>query len=112
MRRGPAWIVMLLALAASGCIKAPDVIIVDRQTALEQQANGRFPSLQEQLDQAAITAEPVPFTRTSPSFGYSNIGINGSAGGSLCSKASGQIGSTPRRKYRPPTNGFLCAFSL
>lgn len=63
MRRGPAWIVMLLALAASGCIKAPDVIIVDRQTALEQQANGRFPSLQEQLDQAAITAEPVPFTR-------------------------------------------------
>lgn len=52
-----------LAAVASGCISAPDVIIVDRQTALEQQASGRFPTLQEELDHAAITAEPVPFTR-------------------------------------------------
>ena len=55
--------VATLTVLASGCISAPDVIIVDRQTALEQQANGRFPSLQEELDHAAITSDPVPFTR-------------------------------------------------
>lgn len=63
MKRRSLTQLAVLAALVSGCISAPDVIIVDRQTALEQQANGRFPTLQEELDAAAITSEPVPFTR-------------------------------------------------
>ena len=32
----------LTPVVASGCIRAPDVVIVDRRTALEQQASGSF----------------------------------------------------------------------
>lgn len=53
---------LLLCLSA-GCIKAPDVVIVDRRTALEEQATGRFPELQQALDQAAISPRPEPFSR-------------------------------------------------
>ncbi len=60
-----AWLGLLLATVVSGCIKAPDVVIVDRRTALEQQATGRFPTLEAQLDQAGISAKPQPYTRSS-----------------------------------------------
>ncbi len=59
------WIVLLLASLVGGCIKAPDVVIVDRRTALEQQATGRFPTLQAQLDHAGTSAGPTPYTRAS-----------------------------------------------
>ena len=51
----------LLALAA-GCISAPAVVIVDRKTALEQQASGSFRGLEEELEQAGTSPRAVPFT--------------------------------------------------
>jgi hypothetical protein len=51
-----------LALALAGCIRAPDVVIVDRRTALEQQAQGSFRGLEEELEQAGILPRPAPFT--------------------------------------------------
>ena len=46
-----------------GCFKAPDVIIVDRRTALEEQALGKRPRLEAELQQAGLSARPAPFTR-------------------------------------------------
>jgi hypothetical protein len=55
------------ALAAltltAGCIKAPMVTIVDRKTALEEQAAGTYKPLDAELDQASVSAKPVPYTR-------------------------------------------------
>lgn len=50
-------------LGGAGCIKVPDVVIVDRKTALEEQAAGRFDGLGDELAQAGLTAGPVPYTR-------------------------------------------------
>jgi len=50
------------ALAAVGCIKAPEIVMVDRATALEQQAGGSFAELEKKLAQAAISPRPVPLT--------------------------------------------------
>jgi hypothetical protein len=54
----------LIALGASapGCIGAPAVVIVDRKTALEQQASGSFRGLEEDLEQAGLVPRPWPFT--------------------------------------------------
>jgi hypothetical protein len=46
-----------------GCIKAPDVVIVDRTTALEQQASGRFVALERELAQSGVSPRPQPYTR-------------------------------------------------
>ena len=54
---------LLVALALTGCIRAPDVVIVDRRTALEAEAAGRFAELEEALDVAAIRPQPSPLTR-------------------------------------------------
>ena len=51
------------ALTLPGCIKAPAVVIVDRTTALEQQASGRFVALERELTQAGVSARPQPYTR-------------------------------------------------
>lgn len=51
-----------LALALAGCISAPAVVIVDRRTALEQQASGSFRGLEEELEQAGLTPRPAPLT--------------------------------------------------
>lgn len=48
---------LLVALAAgawTGCIKAPPVVLLDRQTALEEQAAGDYPVLERDLRQAAL----------------------------------------------------------
>ncbi|HSQ61703.1 MAG TPA: DUF1318 domain-containing protein [Polyangiaceae bacterium] len=50
------------AVAAVGCIKPPEIVMVDRATALEQQAGGSFPALEKKLAQAAIAPRPVPLT--------------------------------------------------
>jgi hypothetical protein len=52
----------LLLVALLGCVKAPDVIIVDRKTALEQQASGSFRGLEEELEQAGLSPRPAPLT--------------------------------------------------
>ena len=50
------------ALAAVGCIKPPEIVMVDRATALEQQAAGSYAELEKKLAQAAVTPSPVPLT--------------------------------------------------
>jgi hypothetical protein len=49
-------------LGLSGCFKPPEIVMVDRATALEQQASGSFDDLERKLDRAAIEPRPVPLT--------------------------------------------------
>ncbi len=56
---------LLLVLALAGmqaCFKPPEIVMVDRATALEQQASGSFDNLEAKLDRAAIEPRPVPLT--------------------------------------------------
>lgn len=45
-----------------GCFKPPEIVMVDRATALEQQASGSFDDLERRLDRAGIEPRPVPLT--------------------------------------------------
>jgi Protein of unknown function (DUF1318) len=54
--------VLVLGVVAAGCIKAPEIVLVDRATALEQQAAGSFPELEKKLTRAAMAPQPVPLT--------------------------------------------------
>lgn len=52
-----------MALAGSiGCIKAPTIVMVDRGTALEQQASGSYDELERRLARAALEPKPVSMT--------------------------------------------------
>ena len=52
-----------LALAfLPGCIRAPEIVLVDRATALEQQAAGSFDDIERKLARAAMTPRPTPLT--------------------------------------------------
>jgi hypothetical protein len=62
MNRFLAFAAASLLFAVSGCVKAPEIVMVDRATALEQQAAGSFDDLERQLDRAAIEPRPVPLT--------------------------------------------------
>lgn len=59
MRRA---VVLLAGLALTGCFKAPEIVVVDRATALELQAAGSFDELERKLDSAGIEPRPVPLT--------------------------------------------------
>ncbi len=48
--------------AAAGCIHAPEIVMVDRATALEQQAAGSFDDLERKLVRSGIVPRPVPLT--------------------------------------------------
>lgn len=50
------------ALLLVGCVK-PNVVVVDQKTALEQQAAGGYPALENELDQAGLAVAPEPFAR-------------------------------------------------
>ncbi len=53
----------LAALAGiSACVKAPNISVVDSKTALERQAAGEYPTLENDLGQAGASprAEPIP----------------------------------------------------
>jgi hypothetical protein len=52
-----------LALLCASCVRAPNIILLDRATALELEAAGRFPRLEQELDRAALTARPTPVAR-------------------------------------------------
>src|ERR1700712_4383771 len=54
--------VYLFALALAGCIKAPEIVMVDRATALEQQAGGSFEDVERDLALRAVSPRPVPLT--------------------------------------------------
>jgi len=45
-----------------GCIRAPEIVMVDRATALEQQAAGSFDDLERKLNRVSIQPRPVPLT--------------------------------------------------
>jgi hypothetical protein len=53
----------LWLLIVCGCIRAPEIVVVDHATALERQAAGTFPKLELELADATTVARPVPFTR-------------------------------------------------
>lgn len=55
-------IVFLSLLTLAACFKAPEIVVVDRATALEQQAAGSFEELQHRLDSAGIEPRPVPLS--------------------------------------------------
>jgi hypothetical protein len=58
----PAGLALALATLAAGCVSAPAVVIVDRRTALEQQASGSFRGLEEELEQAGLSPKPAALT--------------------------------------------------
>ena len=51
-----------LFVAATGCVSAPDVILVDRKTALEEQASGRLTPLSDDLENAGLLPRAAPLT--------------------------------------------------
>jgi hypothetical protein len=53
-------IILLLGLAH--CV-APNVVVVDQKTALEHQAAGGYPTLENDLEQAGMSPAPEPFAR-------------------------------------------------
>ena len=55
-------LVLAAALASVACIKPPEIVMVDRATALEQQAGGSFDSLEKRLEKNAVAVRRVPFT--------------------------------------------------
>ncbi|MCL2723559.1 MAG: DUF1318 domain-containing protein [Polyangiaceae bacterium] len=55
-------LLLFAALLTAGCIGAPDIVMVDRATALEQQAGGSFNDLERKLSRTSIEARPVPLT--------------------------------------------------
>ncbi len=48
-------------LFVAGCVN-PEIVMVDRATALEQQAAGSFDDIERKLDRAGIEPRPVPLT--------------------------------------------------
>ncbi|EPX64963.1 putative lipoprotein [Cystobacter fuscus DSM 2262] len=58
-RRG---LLLLAALALPGCIRAPEIVMVDRATALEEQASGSFEDVERRLARAGMSPTPVPLT--------------------------------------------------
>lgn len=55
-------LVLLSAVVLAACFKPPEIVMVDRATALEQQAAGSFEELERQLDRGGIEPRPVPLT--------------------------------------------------
>lgn len=62
MNRALALSALVLATGTCGCFKPPEIVMVDRATALEQQAAGSFDEIELRLDRAAIEPRPVPLT--------------------------------------------------
>ncbi|HXU73833.1 MAG TPA: DUF1318 domain-containing protein [Polyangia bacterium] len=55
-------VVVCLAVGAAGCIKAPEIVLVDRATALEQQAAGSYSEIEKKLARATMAPRPAPLT--------------------------------------------------
>lgn len=53
---------LLLGIGLVGCIHPPEVVMVDRATALEEQAGGSFADIERKLSRTSIEAHPVPLT--------------------------------------------------
>ncbi|HEY2749375.1 MAG TPA: DUF1318 domain-containing protein [Polyangia bacterium] len=57
-----ALVIAALAAGSAGCIKAPEIVLVDRATALEEQAAGSYKPLEEKLARATMAPRPAPLT--------------------------------------------------
>jgi uncharacterized protein YdbL (DUF1318 family) len=60
MNRVLAFAALAPLVGLAGCFKPPEIVMVDRATALEQQASGSFDDLELKLDRAAVEPRPVP----------------------------------------------------
>ncbi|MBL8951036.1 MAG: DUF1318 domain-containing protein [Myxococcaceae bacterium] len=58
----PAPVRWLPLFFVAACITAPEIVMVDRATALEEQASGSFDELEQRLYRAGMTPAPVPLT--------------------------------------------------
>jgi hypothetical protein len=56
-------VVTVVAVVGGGCIKAPNIVVLDRATALEREAAGNFPKLEFEMQRAGTAAKPAPLTR-------------------------------------------------
>lgn len=70
---------LALAALASGCVRAPDIVLTDQKTALEQQAAGEYRALEDEVHQAGIAPKGEDFTREqleakNPDPGTSSLG--------------------------------------
>lgn len=54
----------LVFAALTGCIRAPDVVMVDRQTMLEEQLSGELQPLDDSLRELALVPTAADFTRS------------------------------------------------
>ncbi len=61
--RARVGVVLGLVASAGACVRAPDVFVVDRRTALEAEAAGRFADLEARLERDALAPEPMPLSR-------------------------------------------------
>jgi hypothetical protein len=61
MRRPSSFVFFLVC--ATGCIRPPDVVLLDRKTVLEEQASGELYPLENDLREAAIVPKGEDFTR-------------------------------------------------
>ena len=55
-------LIWMALIALAGCIKAPDIVLVDRHTLLEAQASGRMPETEAAVAQAGLSPGPAPLT--------------------------------------------------
>jgi hypothetical protein len=53
---------VLFLVALAGCIRAPEIVMMDRATTLELQAAGSFRELEDELARVAVSPQPVPLT--------------------------------------------------
>jgi hypothetical protein len=74
---------LLIALVAVTLLPAcvtPNVVVVDQKTALEQQAAGGYPALENELEQAGMAPAPEPFAREELASGREKSGEKSGAG--------------------------------
>jgi hypothetical protein len=54
--------IVAAALVSIGCVNPPSIIMVDRATALEHQAGGSYPILENRLAHKSVAGQPLPIT--------------------------------------------------
>src|SRR6187549_842060 len=64
---------MLVLAALTSCV-APNVVVVDQKTALEQQAAGGYPALENDLEQAGMSPAPESFAKEELAAGRERTG--------------------------------------
>jgi hypothetical protein len=60
--RALAVVIVVVVVGLTGCFTPPEIVMVDRATALELEASGSFDDLERKLDRAGIEPRPVPLT--------------------------------------------------